>query len=50
MKDIKTINLTKAIAFDAKNQDAYYNLGNAYRKLEKTGEAIEVYQKIIEKV
>jgi len=23
-------------------------LGNAYRKLEKTGEAIEIYQKIIE--
>ena len=33
---------------DANNQDAYYNLGNAYRKLEKTGEAIEVSQKTIE--
>ena len=42
------MNLTKAIAFDAKNRDAYYNLGNAYRQLEKTEEAIEVYQKIIE--
>ena len=42
------VNLTKAIAFDEKNQDAYYNLGNAYRKLEKTDEALEVYQKIIE--
>ena len=40
--------LSKAIVYDAQNQDAYYNLGNAYRKLEKTGEAIEVYQKIIE--
>lgn len=40
--------LTKAVAYDAKNSDAYLNLGNAYRKLEKTGEAIEVYQKIIE--
>ena len=40
--------LTRAVIYDANNQDAYYNLGNAYRKLEKTGEAIEVYQKIIE--
>ena len=42
------VNLNKAVFFDTKNQDAYYNLGNAYRKLEKTEEAIEVYQKIIE--
>ena len=40
--------LTKAITYDAKNADAYLHLGNAYRKLEKTGEAIEIYQKIIE--
>ena len=40
--------LTKAVAYDTANQDAYFNLGNAYRKLEKTGEAIEVYQKVIE--
>ena len=40
--------LTKAVIYDGTNQDAYFNLGNAYRKLEKTGEAIEVYQKIIE--
>ena len=40
--------LTRAVIYDVNNQDAYYNLGNAYRKLEKTGEAIEVYQKIIE--
>ena len=40
--------LKKAVIYDANNRDAYYNLGNAYRKLEKTGEAIEVYQKIIE--
>ena len=40
--------LTKAVTYDATNQDAYFNLGNSYRKLEKTGEAIEVYQKIIE--
>ena len=40
--------LTKAIAYDGNNQDAYFNLGNSYRKLEKSGEAIEVYQKIIE--
>ena len=41
-------NLTKVIMFDAKNRDAYYNLGNAYRMLEKPEEAIETYQKIIE--
>lgn len=40
--------LTKAVTYDGGNEDAYFNLGNAYRKLEKTGEAIEVYQKIIE--
>lgn len=40
--------LTRAVIYDATNQDAYFNLGNAYRKLEKTGEAIEIYQKIIE--
>ena len=40
--------LSKAVAYDATNQDAYFNLANAYRKLEKTGEAIEIYQKIIE--
>lgn len=40
--------LSKAVAYDAANQDAYFNLGNAYRKLGKTGEAIEIYQKVIE--
>lgn len=40
--------LTKAVTYDVRNEDAYFNLGNAYRKLEKTGEAIEVYQKVIE--
>lgn len=40
--------LTRAVVYDGNNQDAYVNLGNSYRKLEKTGEAIEVYQKIIE--
>lgn len=40
--------LTKAVNYDASNEDAYFNLGNSYRKLEKTGEAIEVYQKVIE--
>lgn len=40
--------LTRAVAYNGKHQDAYFNLGNAYRKLEMTGEAIEVYQKIIE--
>lgn len=40
--------LTKAVAYDAENSDAYYNLANAYRKLEKKEEAIKVYEKIIE--
>ena len=40
--------LTRAVTYNGNNQDAYFNLGNAYRKLEMTGEAIEVYQKIIE--
>ena len=40
--------LKKSLVYHEQNPDAYYNLGNAYRKLEKTGEAIEVYQKIIE--
>ena len=40
--------LNKAVIYDAKNADAYFNLANAYRKMEKTGEAIEIYQKIIE--
>ena len=40
--------LNKAIMFNPKGQYAYYHLGNAYRKLEKTEEAIEMYQKVIE--
>ena len=36
------------LADNSISPEIYYNLGNAYRKLEKTGEAIEVYQKIIE--
>ena len=40
--------LTRAVAYDGNNKDAYFNLGNSYRKLERTGEAIEVYQKVIE--
>lgn len=40
--------LTKAVRYDAQNRDAYFNLGNSYRKLEKTAEAIEIYEKIIE--
>ena len=40
--------LTRAVAYDGENQDAYFNLGNSYRKLEKSAEAIDVYQKIIE--
>ena len=40
--------LTRAAAYDADNVDAYFNLANAYRKLEQSEEAIEVYQKVIE--
>ena len=40
--------LKKAVIYFEENPDAYYNLGNAYRKLEKTQEALEVYEKIIE--
>ncbi len=40
--------LTRAAAYDENNLDAYFNLANAYRKLEQNEEAIEVYQKVIE--
>ena len=40
--------LNRAVIYDGTNQDAYFNLGNSYRKLEKTAEALEVYQKIVE--
>ncbi len=41
-------NLTRAVTYDAENQDAYFNLANSYRKLEKTQEAVGWYEKIIE--
>ena len=40
--------LTRAAAYDTGNVDAYFNLANAYRKMEKNEEAITVYEKIIE--
>lgn len=40
--------LSRAVTYDSANQDAYFNLANSYRKLEKTEEAIECYEKIIE--
>jgi tetratricopeptide (TPR) repeat protein len=40
--------LTKAAAYDSTNVDAYFNLANSYRRLEKNDEAIAVYEKIIE--
>ena len=40
--------LKKAVTYDPKNQDAYLNLANSYRKMEKLTEAAEVYGKIIE--
>lgn len=40
--------LTRAAVYDVTNVDAYFNLANAYRKLEKDKEAIAVYEKVIE--
>lgn len=40
--------LTRAAAYDESNVDAYFNLANAYRKLGKNMEAIQVYEKVIE--
>ena len=40
--------LKKAVTYDPKNQDAYLNLANSYRKMEKLTEAAQVYGKIIE--
>lgn len=40
--------LTRAAAYDTGNVDAYFNLANAYRKMEKNEEAITVYEKVIE--
>ena len=40
--------LTRAAAYDTTNVDAYFNLANSYRKLEKDMEAIAAYEKVIE--
>ena len=40
--------LTRAAAYDATNVDAYFNLANSYRKLERDMEAIAAYEKVIE--
>ena len=46
---IKAVNYySRAVNLEINNPTVFFNLGNAYRKLEMTGEAIEVYQKIIE--
>ncbi|MCR5754749.1 MAG: tetratricopeptide repeat protein [Acetatifactor sp.] len=42
------VNLKKAVFYDAKNGDALYNLGNAYRMSENAQEAIPIYQKVVE--
>ena len=46
--EIAVEQLKKAVTYDPKNQDAYLNLANSYRKMEKLTEAAEVYGKIIE--
>ncbi|MGN1315390.1 MAG: tetratricopeptide repeat protein [Lachnospiraceae bacterium] len=40
--------LTRAVTYDETNSDALFNLGNAYRKLERDEEAIQVYERVIE--
>lgn len=42
------LNLTKAYAYDSSNEDALFNLGNAYRKLGDTINALDTYSKVIE--
>lgn len=41
--------LTRAITYDENNVEAYYNLANAYKKLEMKSDAIAVYQQVIDK-
>ena len=41
-------NFTKAISFDAKNENAYYNLGNAYKEKGDKQSAIEAYTKVVD--
>lgn len=40
--------LKMAVSYDAANADAFYLLGQAYRKSEKNTEAIEAYTKVVE--
>lgn len=40
--------LAKAVVYDEDMPDAYFQLANSYRKLERNQEAIETYEKIIE--
>ena len=51
MQLIRPVKKSYVVTFSYSEHVAYaieHNLGNSYRKLEKSGEAIEVYQKIIE--
>ncbi|MDE5680550.1 MAG: tetratricopeptide repeat protein, partial [Lachnospiraceae bacterium] len=41
--------LTKAVNYDETNGDALFTLGNAYRRAGKKVEAIEVYERVIER-
>lgn len=40
--------LSKAVYYDASNRDALFNLGNAYRKMEDTQNALDTYQQVID--
>ena len=42
------INLLKSVKYDAANAEAFFVLGDAYRKNEQKTEAIEAYKKVIE--
>ena len=39
--------LTKAVVYDVKNQDAYYNLGNAYYKAGEIAKSILAYERAL---
>ena len=43
-----SIAFAKSVNYDTNNADAYFNLANSYRILERKEEAIAVYEKVIE--
>ena len=46
--DEAVLNLEKAVIYDATDQNALYQLGEAYRQDGKTKEALDTYGKVIE--